>query len=96
VLLRNPGRNAAPNSRARNKEPRRKQRDIIKRTSSEIVGWVEVQSAETDRGERWVSLTLNPSYKNSQRSKLREISRAEIKAFAPPAAFFNLSTLLRF
>jgi hypothetical protein len=26
------------------------------------VGWVEAHSAETHRLERWVSLTLNPSY----------------------------------
>jgi putative tryptophan/tyrosine transport system substrate-binding protein len=33
-----------------------------KRISSEIVGWVEAQSADTHSEERWVSLTLNPSY----------------------------------
>ena len=46
-----------------NERPCSKLRGIkAQATWSEIVGWVEAQSADTHRGERWVSLTLNPSY----------------------------------
>jgi hypothetical protein len=50
--------------RIRNEQLRSKLRGIegkdVSRT--ENVGWVEAHSAETHRLERWVSLTLNPSY----------------------------------
>jgi len=50
-----------------------------KNTSSKIVGWVEAHCADTHRRERWVSLTLNPSYPESWRNKLHGIGSVEIK-----------------
>ena len=48
----------------KNEQPRSKLRGIEGKGDSraEYVGWVEARSAETHRLERWVSLTLNPSY----------------------------------